>query len=360
MAERLPDVLARYRELTRMLEDPEVSTNATRVRDIMRERGRLERRATRYGEYLELRAALREAEAMLEDEEYREVAEEEAKVLRQRLQAKIEELADEVGSDEADSAASVIVEIRPGTGGDEAALFARNLFEMYRRWAEGKRLKVEELEFQETELGGVREAIFSISGPGVYRTLKFESGGHRVQRVPATETQGRVHTSTATVAVLPELEEVEVEIKAEDIRVDTMRAGGPGGQKVNKTESAIRLTHIPTGLVVKCQDEKSQHKNKARAMRILKGRIYDHLRQQRDSERAATRRSQVGTGDRSDRIRTYNFPQDRLTDERLDSNLHGLPNVMLGMLDPLLEALRLKERAQRLKELDLEDLEETR
>jgi peptide chain release factor 1 len=288
----------------------------------------------------------------------RELAEAELGKLEGEFARLTEDLADEMGADEAEAAASVIIEVRPGTGGDEAALFAQELFELYRRFAEARRLKFEVLEFQATDLGGLREAIFSVSGKDVFRLLKFESGGHRVQRVPETETQGRIHTSAATVAVLPEAEEVEVDIKEEDLRIDTMRAGGPGGQKVNKTESAIRITHVPSGLVVKCQDEKSQHKNRARAMRILKTRLYDLMRMERDRERAATRKSQIGTGDRSQRIRTYNFPQDRLTDHRLDFNLFGLERIMAGDLEPVIDALRSKEKAERLKQLDPNDLEE--
>ncbi|MHC4550271.1 MAG: peptide chain release factor 1 [Planctomycetota bacterium] len=359
MSDRLPDVLARYRELTGMLEDPEVAANPGKVREIMKERGRLERRALLFEKWLKKREAIQEAEGLLADEEMHEVAHEELERLRPELATLTEELADEMAADEAETAKSVIVEIRPGTGGDEAALFAHDLFEMYRRFAENRRLKLEVLELNQTELGGVREAIFAVTGENVYRMLKFESGGHRVQRVPATESQGRIHTSAATVAVLPELEEVAVEIDPEDLKIDTMRAGGPGGQKVNKTESAIRITHLPTGIVVKCQDEKSQHKNRARALRILKSRLYENMRQSRDRARAAARKSQIGSGDRSQRIRTYNFPQDRLTDHRLDFNLHGLPDIMLGKLEPLIEALRKQEKAERLKELDLAELEET-
>jgi len=354
----LPETLARYRELTRMLEDPEIARDPAKVRDIAKERGRLERPAKLYERWLDTRRQIRETEALREDPEMREVAEEELLRLRPELDRLTEDVADEMGGDETESAESVIVEVRAGTGGDEAALFAGELFDMYCRFAESKRLKVEVLEVTKTDLGGVREAICALTGPGVYRMLKFESGGHRVQRVPATETQGRIHTSAATVAVLPELEEVDIEIRPEDLRIDTMRAGGPGGQKVNKTESAVRITHIPTGLVVKCQDEKSQHKNKSRAMRILKSRIYDHIRQQKEKERAMARKSQIGSGDRSERIRTYNFPQDRLTDHRLDFNLHDLPGIMAGALDPLIEALRKKEKAERLKRLDLKDLED--
>ena len=360
MSERLPDILARYRELTRLLEDPEVATNPLRVREVVRERGLLEGRAKLFEDYLGLQGEIAQAETLLTDESMKELAEEELGALRERRQRLIEDLADAMGADEAEQAQSVIMEIRPGTGGEEAALFANDLYDMYRRFAEANRWKVEILELQHTDMGGVREVIFAVSGKDVYRMLKFESGGHRVQRVPATESAGRIHTSAATVAVLPELDDIEVDIKPEDVRVDTMRAGGPGGQKVNKTESAIRLTHIPTGIVVKCQDEKSQHKNRARAMRILKGRIYEQMRLERDRERAQQRKSQIGSGDRSQRIRTYNFPQDRLTDHRLETNLHGLPRIMAGELNPLVEALRQTEKAERLKELDLAELEEKR
>jgi len=359
VSESLPEILARYRELTRMLEDPAVATQSARVSEIMKERGRLEGRAQLYERWLKMRAEIDETEALRGDPEMAEAAEEELARLGPELEALTEELADEMGADEAEAARSVIMEIRPGTGGDEAALFAGDLFEMYRRFAERQRLRFELLEMQRTDLGGLREAIFALHGGGVYRLLKFESGGHRVQRVPTTETQGRIHTSAATVAVLPEAEELDIDIRPEDLKIDTMRAGGPGGQKVNKTESAIRITHLPTGIVVKCQDEKSQHKNKARAMRILKSRLYEQRRMEQEKERAAARKSQIGSGDRSQRIRTYNFPQDRLTDHRLDFNLHGLPAIMAGELEPLIEALRKKEKAARLKALDLEELKET-
>jgi len=350
----LPRILKRFEELTAMLAEPDV-----RMSEVLKERGKLERRAVAYQEWLRLRDAIAEAEGMLDDEEYRELAEEELATLRPELQARTATLADEMGSDETDDAKSIIIEIRPGTGGDEAALFARDLFNMYTRFAEMHRLKIEVLDFAETDLGGLKECTFSVSGKDVYRMLKFESGGHRVQRVPTTETSGRVHTSAATVAVLPELDDVKVDINTDDLKIDTMRAGGPGGQKVNKTESAIRITHIPSGIVVKCQDEKSQHKNRASAMRVLKTRLHEKMRMERDSARAATRRSQIGSGDRSQRIRTYNFPQDRLTDHRLDDNFHGLDAIMLGKLEPLIAALRIKEKEQRLAALDLESLEES-
>jgi len=355
----LPEILARYRELTKKLEDPEIAANPAKVREILKERGRLEGRARKYESWLATRDEIRDTESLLDDEELRTVAEEELEGLRARLKELTADLADAIAGDEAEAASSVIMEIRPGTGGDEAGLFAQELFEMYRRFAEIHRFKVEVLQLQRTDLGGLREAIFSVSGKGVYRLLKYESGGHRVQRVPATETQGRVHTSAATVAVLPELEEVEVEINPDDLKIDTMRAGGPGGQKVNKTESAIRITHLPTGIVVKCQDEKSQHKNRAQAMRILRSRLYERMRRERDRERARTRKTQIGSGDRSERIRTYNFPQDRCTDHRLDFNLPRIADIMMGKLEPLIDALRRKERALRLDELDLEELKET-
>jgi len=355
---RLPEILARYRAIEASLADPEVIAQTAKVKELLKERTTLSRVAKLFEEWLKLRSEIQETEALAGDPEMGELAKPELERLRARLAEVIEALADEMASDEADRADSVIVEVRAGVGGDEAALFARELMDMYRRFAEGRRMKFEMLDLQTTDLGGVREAIFSISGRDAFRMLKFESGGHRVQRVPATETQGRIHTSAATVAVLPELEDIEIDIKTEDLRIDTMRAGGPGGQKVNKTESAVRITHLPTGLVVKCQDEKSQHKNKARAMRILKGRLYDHLRQERDRERAEARKSQIGSGDRSERIRTYNFPQDRVTDHRLGFNLPRIENVMLGRLDPLIDALRKHEREERLESLDLKELEE--
>ncbi len=324
---------------------------------VLKERGQLERRAKLYEELLDLRAEIKDTRELLDDEDMREEAEAEIAQLADREKTLIENLAEELGADVAESATSVIIEVRPGTGGDEAALFAHDLYEMYRRWADLKRYKVEVIVLQKTDLGGLREACFAIKGPGVYRQLMFESGGHRVQRVPSTETQGRVHTSAATVAVLPELEELKVEINEEELKIDTMRASGPGGQKVNKTESAIRITHVPTGIVVKCQDEKSQHKNRARAMRILKGRLNDRMRQERDNARAEQRKGQIGSGDRSQRIRTYNFPQDRCTDHRLDFNLSRLPDIMLGKLDPLIEALREHEKAKRLEALDLKALQ---
>ena len=244
------------------------------------------------------------------------------------------------------------MEVRAGTGGDEAALFAKDLFDMYMAYCLQKNWKTEVLEFSTTELGGLKEVVFSITGDGAFHALQFESGGHRVQRVPETETQGRVHTSAATVAVLPEADEVEIDIRPEDLQVDTMRAGGPGGQKVNKTESAVRLTHLPTGIVVKCQDEKSQHKNRAKAMRVLRSRILEAQTTKLQNERAAARRTLVGSGDRSERIRTYNFPQNRMTDHRCNLTIYKLDRIMTGDMNELITALLAFDRNERLRLAD--------
>ena len=243
-----------------------------------------------------------------------------------------------------------IMEVRAGTGGDEAALFAKDLYDMYSVYCEQRGWKTETLEFSPTELGGLKEVVFSITGDGAFHSLQFESGGHRVQRVPTIETQGRIHTSAATVAVLPEADEVEMDIRPEDLQVDTMRAGGPGGQKVNKTESAVRLTHLPTGIVVKCQDEKSQHKNRAKAMRVLRSRILEAQLTKNQNERAEHRRTLVGSGDRSERIRTYNFPQNRITDHRCNLTLYKLDRILIGDMGELITELLAFDRNERLRD----------
>jgi peptide chain release factor 1 len=293
---------------------------------------------------------LAEAEAMRDaagtDPELRAMAEEEARELAERVAA----LARSVRiallpKDEADER-NAILEVRAGTGGDEAALFAADLFEMYRRYAEGRGWRFEVLELSENDLGGYREAVAGITGQNVFARLKFESGVHRVQRVPATEAQGRIHTSTATVAVLPEAEEVDVAVNDADLRIDVFRASGAGGQHVNKTESAVRITHMPSGIVVQCQDEKSQHKNRARAMKILRARLYEREREAKAAARSDMRRSQVGTGDRSERIRTYNVPQGRVTDHRIGLTLHKIDRVLAGELDELVDALTSEQQAE--------------
>jgi len=289
-------------------------------------------------EYRALRAEMAEAEAMLSDPEMRALAEEELPALKARLPEAEHALRVALLPKDAADARPAMIEIRPGTGGDEAALFAGDLLGMYRRYAEARGWRWQVIELQETELGGVKEAIVNVSGEGVFARLKFESGVHRVQRVPATESGGRIHTSAATVAVLPEAEEVDVKIDPNDIRIDTMRASGAGGQHVNTTDSAVRITHIPTGIVV-TSSEKSQHQNRAIAMQVLRTRLFDMARQSADDARSADRRAQVGTGDRSERIRTYNFPQGRMTDHRINLTLYKLDAVMQGDLDEVIDAL---------------------
>jgi peptide chain release factor 1 len=352
--EKLQADYQRFRELERALLDPAVVADPGRLTALAKERGTLAKVALPYGRYLELGRQIAEAEALCAAEtdfEMRSYAEAELGTLRARQEEIGETLRDLIYDQQAGAdRASLIVEIRAGTGGDEAALFARDLYEMYRRFAESRGWSFESLEMVPTELGGFREVSFGISGPGAYRHLQFESGGHRVQRVPVTETQGRIHTSAATVAVLPEPEEVDIVIRPEDLQIDVMRSGGPGGQHQNKTESGVRITHLPTGVVVNCRDERSQHKNKSKAMRILRSRLFEQNQEKARAERALTRRTLIGSGDRSQRIRTYNFPQNRVTDHRIGLTLYNLDRVIQGELAPLTTGLIEHDRREQLGE----------
>ena len=349
--------LARYEELEKLLVDPDVLSNIEQLLKIQREYGGLTKTARMVREYQELEdniAAAREMVAEEQDSDAREYAEAELTELTERLEALNTDLEDLVTAGDAATRGSLIMEVRAGTGGDEATLFARDLFVMYLRLAERRGWKVEELDRSESELGGIKSITFSVSGEGAFMQLQFESGGHRVQRVPDTETQGRIHTSAATVAVLPEAEDVEIEIAPDELRVDTFFASGPGGQKVNKTASAVRMTHLPTNTVVSCQDEKSQHKNRSKAMRVLKSRLLEMKQKEAQEERADQRRSLIGSGDRSQRIRTYNFPQNRMTDHRIGLTLYKLDQMMQGNLDELIEKLMEFDRQERLQSLGSE------
>ncbi len=342
----------RYEELELQLQDPAILADVQRMLAVQREHGGLQKIALAVREYHRLAGEIDSAREMVEHESdfaTREYATQELAELETRLQLLQTQLEDMATAGDSITRGSLIMEIRAGTGGDEAALFARDLFEMYTRYADRQGWKHEVLDFSSSELGGMKEVTLSITGDSAYHQLQFESGGHRVQRVPETETQGRVHTSAATVAVMPEATDVEVDIRDEDIEIDTMRAGGPGGQKVNKTESAVRITHLPSGIVVKCQDEKSQHKNKAKALRVLRSRLLEYEQEKVSSARAEQRRTLIGSGDRSQRIRTYNFPQNRITDHRIGLTLYKLDKMMMGELDELIDALVEFDRQERLK-----------
>ncbi|MEX0701827.1 MAG: peptide chain release factor 1 [Planctomycetales bacterium] len=348
----LESKLKRYEELERQLQDPEVLADTQRLLAVQREYGGLRKVGEAVRAFHKLEADIAAARAMLEDErdpELREYAQAELESLeaqRDPMQSALEDLAT---AGDSITRGALIMEIRAGTGGDEAALFAGDLFQMYSRLCEERGWKQEILDVSPSEIGGFKDITFSVTGEGAYHQLQFESGGHRVQRVPETETQGRIHTSLATVAVMPEASDVEVELDDQDLQIDTMRAGGPGGQKVNKTESAVRITHLPTGIVVKCQDEKSQHKNKAKALRVLRSRVLEMKQREEAEKRANQRRTLIGSGDRSARIRTYNFPQGRVTDHRIGLTLHKIDQLMAGHLDELIGALVEFDRQERLR-----------
>ena len=353
MLDKLQNVAERYHQINQQLMQPDVASDNKTYSALMREVKTLTPIVEKYNEYKRAKEAADEAKEVLgdssQDKEFRLLAEEELLENRAIAERCIEELKVLLLPKDPNDEKSVIIEIRGGAGGDEAALFAAALYRMYSMYAESKRWKTELYNASQTGLGGYKEVAFSIDGEGAYSRLKFESGVHRVQRVPETESQGRVHTSTVTVAVLPEAEDVEVQINNDDLNIDTFRAGGAGGQHVNKTESAIRITHLPTGLVVECQDERSQHKNKEKAMKILRSRLYDKMLAEQTDKIASQRKLQVGTGDRSERIRTYNYPQGRMTDHRIGLTLYKLDAILAGDLDELLDSLITFDQAEKLQ-----------
>lgn len=350
MFERLQDVVARFEELNSQLEDPSIVSDHARYSAIHREIVSLEDLVETYTAWRAANDAIQEAREMMEDDELRDLAKVELAEQERARDAHAEALKVLMLPTDPMDGKNIILEIRAGTGGDESALFSADLLNMYARYAAQRGWRVEMLSSSEGTAGGFREVVAMISGDRVYSSLKWESGTHRVQRVPATETQGRIHTSACTVAILPEAEDVEVNIDPNDLRIDTYRASGAGGQHVNKTESAIRITHLPTNLVVTCQDEKSQHKNRDRAMKVLKARLFDLEQQRLQSERADARKAQVGSGDRSERIRTYNFPQNRLTDHRIGLTLYNLDDVVQGELQECIDALNAHHQAELMKQ----------
>jgi peptide chain release factor 1 len=355
MLKKLDAVAEKYDELTRLLSDPVVAANHQQYQKYSRERSEIEDVVHKYRAFQNLHQQLREAEEIIEDKqadpELRTMADAELKDLRPRIEKMDQELRIMLVPRDPRDEKNIFLEIRAGAGGDEAGLFAAELFRMYSRYAEKKRWKVTLLDMSTTGVGGAKEVIAQIQGKGVFSRLKYESGVHRVQRVPTTEAGGRIHTSTVTVAVIPEAEDVDIQIEQKDLRIDTYCSSGPGGQSVNTTYSAVRITHIPTGEVVACQDERSQLKNREKAMKILKSRLLEKEREKREAEEAAARKSQVGTGDRSEKIRTYNFPQSRVTDHRVGISLYKIDAVMDGDIDEFIDALTAADNAERLKNL---------
>ncbi len=353
MFEKLEVFEKKLESLNKDLCDPEIISNQNKYRELMKEQSALSPIVEKYKEYKKAKQDEQEAKSLLAegglDKDFKEMVEQELNLAKENIENISDELKILLLPKDPNDSRNVIVEIRGGAGGDEAALFAGSLFRMYSMYAEMKNWKVEVLSGNEKELGGFKEVSFMIEGKGAYSRLKYESGVHRVQRVPETEAQGRIHTSTVTVAVLPEAEDVEVEINQNDLQIDTFRAGGAGGQHINKTDSAIRITHIPTGLVVECQDERSQHKNKDKAMKVLKSRLLEAEQKKQQQEVADERRMQVGTGDRSERIRTYNFPQGRVTDHRIGLTLYKIEDILNGNIDEIIDALIAADRAAQLE-----------
>lgn len=355
LLKKLDQINARYSDLEKQISSPEIISDPSKLIALSKEQGKLKAIVTKYRQYKKTALGLEEAQQILADSQaerdLKALAEEEVQQLTIKASELLEEIAGSLVMADDMDVDSVIMEIRAGTGGEEAALFARDLYEMYVKYAENRKWKVESLDFSATEKSGFREVIFSVKGPGVWSELGYEGGGHRVQRVPQTESQGRIHTSAATVAVLPEPEELDIKIAPEDVIEHVSRSSGPGGQNVNKVSSAIKLEHIPTGITVNMQDEKSQHKNRAKAWRVLRSRIYEFYQSKKRAERDSQRRSMIGSGDRSQKIRTYNYPQNRVTDHRINLSLYNLDKIMAGDMNELIAALKDYDRQQRLKNL---------
>jgi len=351
MFDRLEDLVLRFQEIQDELSDPMVVSDQNRFRKLMKEQTDLSEIVEAYKAYKAAKEGIEESLALLDeesDEEMRELAKEELNACRATVEAKEQELKILLLPKDPNDSKNVIVEIRGGTGGDEAALFAAELYRMYMKYAEGKRWKTELISVNENGIGGFKEVVFMINGQGAYSQLKYESGGHRVQRVPVTESGGRIHTSAATVAILPEADEVDVQIDMNDCKFDVFRASGNGGQCVNTTDSAVRLTHIPTGIVISCQDEKSQLKNRDKALKVLRSKLYELELEKKNSAEAAARKSQVGSGDRSEKIRTYNFPQSRCTDHRINLTLYRLDDIMNGDIQGIIDSLIAADQAEKL------------
>ena len=353
MFDKLVEVKRRYEEINQLLMDPTVINDNTRYRNLMKEYKNLTPLIEKFDQYTQAKENFEEAKMMLDEgglePDFKEMVQMQYDESKEQIETYSQELKILLLPKDENDDRNVIIEIRGGAGGEEAALFAYNLYRMYNMYADTKGWKTEILSLNETELGGFKEVSFSIEGESVYSRFKFESGVHRVQRVPDTETQGRIHTSTVTVAVMLEVDDVEIDINPADLKIDTFRSSGAGGQHVNKTSSAIRVTHLPTGLVVECQDERSQHKNRDKALKVLRSRLYDIEKQKQEAEVAQDRKSQVGTGDRSERIRTYNYPQGRLTDHRIGLTLYHLEQVLNGDLDEVIDALVTADQAEKLK-----------
>ena len=349
MFDKLESVEKRYEELTKLISDPEVIANQSEWQKLMKEHSSIEDIAIKYREYKNAKKAMEEASELMNDPDMKELAEIEYYEQKEKIPALEEELKFLLIPKDPNDDKNIICEIRGGAGGEEAALFAGTLFRMYSMYAESKHWKIEILNENETELGGFKEISFMITGKGAYSRLKFESGVHRVQRVPDTESSGRIHTSTATVAVLPLVEDVEIEINPADIKMEVFRASGAGGQHVNKTSSAVRLIHVPTGIVVECQTERSQFQNRDYAMKMLRSRLYNIQKEKQDSEIANSRKSQIGSGDRSEKIRTYNYPQGRITDHRIGFSVYQMENFLNGNIDEMIDNLITADRAEKLK-----------